>query len=284
MKGPKMKTKDIKRNYKLIASDLDGTLLSSSAELSKENSDAIDGIAKKGVIFAPTTGRALYEIPASVRNHKSVRYLITSNGAVITDLRSGLTNKALIDRDTFFRAYNIMKEYSVFFTVHHEGMSYVDELLVSDPIMESYRMTEYYKNHIRKTNAKIPYFDDYFSSGISPEMICGFFRYDREMKECIERLNALGFLHVTGSESGSIEVISQFASKGNALVSLANRLDISIEDSIGIGDSPNDTTLIEAAGLGLATSNAAASLKSIADEVICSNNEHVAKFVLEKLL
>ena len=178
-----------------------------------------------------------------------------------------------------------MKEYSAFLTVHHEGMSYVDQYLFCDNTMKSYRMSEYYQSHIRNTNAKIPYFDDYFSSGtISPEMICGFFRYDTEMKDCIERLNALGFLHVTGSESGSIEVISQFASKGNALVSLANRLDISIEDCIGIGDSPNDTTLIEAAGLGLATSNAAASLKSIADEVICSNNEHVAKFVLEKLL
>ena len=279
-----MNKKEVKHSYKLIASDLDGTLLAPDATLSKENSDAIHEIVEKGVIFVPTSGRALYEIPESVRNHKDVRYFITSNGAVITDTLSGLTNKALIDQYTFSKAYNIMKEYSVFFTVHYEGMSFVDELLVSDSIMDSYRMSEYYKNHIRKTNAKIPYFDDYFSSGVSPEMICGFFRYDREMKECIKRLDALGGLHVTGSESGSIEVISQFASKGNALVLLANRLDIWKEDTIGIGDSPNDSTLLKTASLGLATANADRSLKKIADRVICSNNEHVAKFVLEKLL
>ena len=71
--------------YKLIASDLDGTLLSDNAEVSRENFDAIKKITERGVVFAPVTGRAMYEMPADVVNCPDIRYIVSSNGAVIYD-------------------------------------------------------------------------------------------------------------------------------------------------------------------------------------------------------
>ena len=75
--------------YKLIACDLDGTLLNSDVDLSYENKAAITELVKKGIIFVPATGRSFYEAPASVREHPDIRYFISSNGSVIQDLKTG---------------------------------------------------------------------------------------------------------------------------------------------------------------------------------------------------
>jgi hydroxymethylpyrimidine pyrophosphatase-like HAD family hydrolase len=59
---------------------------------------------------------------------------------------------------------------------------------------------------------------------------------------------------------------------------------IGIENTIAVGDSDNDMSMIKAAGLGLAVSNACDELKAIADKVICSNDEHNIKYIYENIL
>ena len=79
--------------YKLIACDLDGTLLNSEGRLSPENAKAISELAEKSVLFVPATGRAFFESPEEIRNHPDVRFFILSNGAVIQDLKNGEKNR-----------------------------------------------------------------------------------------------------------------------------------------------------------------------------------------------
>ena len=61
---------------------------------------------------------------------------------------------------------------------------------------------------------------------------------------------------------------------------LADLLGIDYSDTISAGDSNNDLTITQAAGLGLAVSNACDSLKEVADEIICSNDEHIVSYIL----
>ena len=72
--------------------------------------------------------------------------------------------------------------------------------------------------------------------------------------------------------------------KGKTLVALADKLGVDIADVIAIGDSNNDKTMIETAGLGLAVANACNALKELADQTICGNSEHVAQYVLEHFI
>ena len=65
---------------------------------------------------------------------------------------------------------------------------------------------------------------------------------------------------------------------------LADMLGVDIADTISIGDSDNDESMILAAGLGLAVSNAWDSLKAVANGVICSNDEHAVAYVLAHYL
>ena len=65
---------------------------------------------------------------------------------------------------------------------------------------------------------------------------------------------------------------------------LADMLGVGRDQTIAVGDTTNDTSIVKAAALGLATGNAMEALKEIADQVICTNEEHSARYVLEHYL
>ena len=68
--------------YKMVAIDLDGTLLGWHGTLTEENYRAISALADRGVIFVPTTGRALSEVPDELLRHPAVRYVITTSAVI----------------------------------------------------------------------------------------------------------------------------------------------------------------------------------------------------------
>ena len=78
----------------------------------------------------------------------------------------------------------------------------------------------------------------------------------------------------------NLEIMNIDAGKGNALYALCDLVGVAYEDTISIGDSDNDSSVTKAAGLGLAMENACDALKAIADEIICTNEEHAAVYVL----
>lgn len=109
-----------------------------------------------------------------------------------------------------------------------------------------------------------------------------FHSYDDKQtcKEYLSRYKDL--LRFTEVTEYNLEIFNIDAGKGNALYKLADLVGVPYSETMSIGDSDNDRTVTEAAGLGLAVANASDSLKSIADEIICSNEEHVIDYVLKK--
>ena len=85
-------------NYKIIASDLDGTLLYDVVSVSEENYKAIAEYNKMGGQLVPASGRCFYEMPKALIDCPDVRYYISSNGAVITDTKTGERDEVLISR------------------------------------------------------------------------------------------------------------------------------------------------------------------------------------------
>ena len=69
--------------YKILASDLDGTLLNTKGEISEGNLAAIKALHDAGILFVPTTGRAYNELPTVLKESPYVRYAICSSGVVI---------------------------------------------------------------------------------------------------------------------------------------------------------------------------------------------------------
>lgn len=268
--------------YKLIATDLDGTLLNSESRLSEENRAALRALSKKGVHLSISTGRTYSEIPEDVRACKDFRYVIYANGAVVLDKASGEKMSACIPPKVAASMMDIFKDYEVHVTARNDGKCYYDGRF---PIFESKEYFRIDPAHVRcvgEFGTPIENFDAFVRTLDEVEVFSIYFRDDGEQKECGERLAKLENVYVTGTSETNFEIFNSGAGKDNALLRLAEYLAIPREQTMTLGDSGNDVAMTKAAGLGLATANAQQVLLSVADGVICSNDEHVMPYVLKK--
>lgn len=268
--------------YKLVASDLDGTLLNNKSEVSRENLDAIGKLSDMGVMFIPSTGRTFAEMPRLIRNNENIRYYIYSNGTVVYDKKTGERILNCISNETGRKVLDIAREYEVHKSFRCNGRCYVDNRFQSLEAWDYYNVCREHRVVVENFGILIEDFEEKIDNADEIEVYSFFFKNLSEKEECRRRISGIEGIAVTGVTEYNIEVFNAAAGKGNALQVLAKKLGIKAEETISIGDSNNDSTILRASGLGLAVSNACDSLKAVADEIICSNEEHVAKFVLEK--
>lgn len=266
--------------YKLIASDLDGTLLKNDMTISKENLLAIEELSKKGVHFVLSTGRTLSEIPQELKDIQNIRYIIHSNGSVIYDKETKKRVTSCMSHDLFRYVIDTFCEYETLIEIRYNGISYVDAQFCNAEGFEYYHVSPYYQEFIETTNILKENFYEFCNLLDEMEVVSAYFRDEKHYEECKTRIESTGQLYMACPEPYMMEVFHKDAGKGKALSRLAKILDIAEEDTIAVGDSNNDRTIIKAAGLGLVVENGCQELKDIADAVICSNEEHIAEYVL----
>lgn len=271
-------------NYRILASDLDGTLLNSEGVVSEENEAAIRALTGRGVYFVPSSGRTLYEIPPMIRDNPCVRYIIHSDGAVVYDKQTGKRIDMSMSKELAGCLLDILLEYDVCMTVRNQGHSYTAEEWYHDEAGTYYRLTEQYQNFIYEYVTPVSDFASFCRSLDSVEMICVFFHRQDELVACRDRLVKMGKYGIAASESANIEIFDRRAGKGEALLRLAEHLGLAASQTIAVGDSPNDRNMIEKAGLGLAMQNACAELKDLADDTVCHCDEHVVQYILKNIL
>ena len=271
------------QKYKLVVSDLDGTLLNREMQVSPENRRAIAKMDELGVAFAISSGRTYAELPEAVRDLEELRYLIYSDGSVIHDKKTGVRECAGIDRETVKKILTLLEGYATSPSVRHNGNAYVRAEECSREAMASYRVNEYFYSLYERTSTPVERYFEFCSELDNVELFCVFFRHDDEMAECRAKLEEMG-LQVVSSDPANLEIISAQAGKGRALLRLADKLGLDVASTIAVGDSLNDTSMLRAAGRGLVMSNASEEIKRVGDEVICSNEEHCAAYILEHFI
>ena len=270
-----------KKVIRYIASDLDGTLISSDNEVSEENLDAIDRMHNALVRFIVLTGRTLYEVPLELRHNDSIDYIIYSNGVGIWDRKRGLLKNNFIDDEKAKKVFEILSEYETFTEIYSGGRPYVDASKFDSEHFLYYKIDKGFIPEMNKSRVKIPslrkIIDD---SNDKVEMFDVFFRYEKERQECLKRLkNDFDDLFVTSSMSNNLEIVRAGNSKGNTLIEFCNKMGIDIKSVTVLGDSRNDISAFETDAKGYAVANACDELKNLADKVICSNDENVMRFM-----
>lgn len=265
--------------YQIIASDLDGTLLY-NGQVSRENWQAIEKLRDMGVHFVPASGRSFYEMPKEIRESDLIRYYITSDGTMVYDKHTETTWEIPMEKDLGHWVLDRLYEYPMGMMLHADTHSYVDKTLHQRAVCESYNMPDVWFALICQSNVPVPDIREFAYSREHMQMICAFFRQEKDLAACMERLSSHPELLVAQSDPYNLEVFSRKAGKGNALMLLAEKLGISPEATIAMGDSTNDMTMIRAAGLGLAMENGVPPLKQAAHKVICSNDQHCVDYVL----
>lgn len=269
-------------NYKLIASDLDGTLLNSKTDISDENMKAIDCLDSKGVFFVPCSGRTFSEIPAKLKNNKSIRYFIHSNGAVVLDSQTGKRILNCIPNSNVRKILDILYSFDTHIIFRLNGECFADKFFQSPEDWDYYNLCEAHRNVIAQYAVHLENFKEIAYSSDNVEVFAVYFHLHEQKKECMRMLEKIPGLNLVELDTESVEIVTETAGKGNALSALADMLGIDISQTISLGDSGNDISITQTSGLGLAMSNACQALKQVADGIICSNDEHAVKYVLEK--
>lgn len=261
--------------YKLIAVDLDGTLLTDKLEIASQTIEAVQQAFSAGTIVTIATGRMLTSAKKFAEQLNIDVPIITYQGAIIQDLRSQkVLYERLITPESSKKIIEFAKEKGVHLQVYQDDLLYGAE--------ENEILVNYAKN------TKVPYTvePDLFKLAEKGLTKAIFIDQPHVLKPLEKELASLlgETTHITKSTTRFIEITHAEANKGHALRHLAKTLGIDESQTIGIGDNHNDKELIAAAGLGVAMENAVDDLKNIADYVTYSNNDEGVKHVIEKFI
>lgn len=266
--------------YKIVASDLDGTLFDSNGNISSENLLAIKALYEKGVYFVPSTGRSLSEIPESLTDNPYIRYYIYSNGSVVYDKKTQSRSLLCMSNDLINSVLDIVCSYDTHITVRQNGKTYVEFSKQGEEKHRYFNLCRAHKDVVNNFSTSVPEFVKFSRTLEDTESVAVFFHSNDELSACRKRLAVLSGIRIVDSWEYNLELFSSDAGKGNALKLLSNMIGVDVKSAIAVGDSDNDTSMIREAGLGLAVKNACAPLRKEADEVICSSDEHCLDYIL----
>lgn len=269
----------------LIATDLDGTLLSKESNISDKNLNAVKNFYDNKVITIPVTGRTLYEIPEKIRNDSSFRYFIYSNGAGIYDKEKGNLYYEPIETETGKKIFDLLNSYDTLVEIYSLGEPLIDKNKYGEKPFDYYKVDKSFKKCMIETRVKV---DDFYNildkNGIKAEMFNVFFRNQDDRTECREKIEKLfPDIEITTSLDNNLEIMKKGINKGSALINICKILNIDTNFVIALGDSRNDISMFKKAGTKLAVNNACDELKNMADTVICNNDENIMDYLQKHL-
>ena len=269
-------------DIKIIALDLDGTLLDSEKRLSEVNRAALERAAAKGVLIVPTTGRFFGMMPPAVRDLPFVRYAITINGAQVYDRE---TDTAIV-RDEIplemaLQVMELLDRYDVIYDCYRQNWGWMTAALQEKAA--DYATNEHYLKMVREFRKPVPELKQHLRETAADGDVqkIMLFAPNRERSAAIDCLRMLSDeitarfpeIKVTASTWNNIELNIKTAHKGNALKRFAEHLGYTLENCMAFGDGMNDFTMVEAAGLGIAMANAEPEVKRVAKWIAPSNDE-----------
>ena len=268
--------------YKLIALDIDGTLLNSKKEVTKEVFDAIQMAKKKGVKVVLSTGRPLPGVQSLLKELKlnnEENYVVTFNGGLVQEISSqDVISNIEMSYEDFNIIYNeLSKKHNV--KIH---------INTPDSVVVPYKDAPKYSIHeANLNNIPVICMDE---SEINEDLtFCKVMLIDEpEIIDNIITKIPKDFhdkYTIVRSAPFFLDFLNKKVNKGSGLQALCNKLNIDPCEVIAVGDEENDRHMIEFAGLGVAMGNARDSIKEIANYITDSNDNHgIAKVISEFIL
>ncbi|HIW86438.1 MAG TPA: HAD family hydrolase [Candidatus Eubacterium faecipullorum] len=261
----------------IIATDLDGTLLSDSISVSSENLDAVKRLYKNGIKTVIATGRTFFEIPQKLLECEYIDYIIYSNGAAVYKRGAGAIYSNYFNPQTAAGVFRILNHAKTFIELYAKGIPLVDAAKFNERAFSRYRIDTDYLPELRRSRKPVGNLEGVIRHpGLELEMFDVFFRDMQERAECRHRIKAcFPELQITTSMRNNLEIMNGGVNKGTGLLQLCRTEGFDPGSVIAVGDSKNDLPLFAAAKFGFAVSNACPELKAVSEGVICSNEEHV---------
>lgn len=267
--------------YKIIACDLDETLLSTDRTVSSKNIAAIQKARELGVKFVPATGRGYSSVGGTLKElglfNKKNEYVISYNGGAITENKA---NRLLafdgLPFDVAEKLYQRGLNYDVCIHVYTKDMVYVYNINQGEKDYVAGRMeiTEVSEQNL-----------DFLKGQAIVKVL--FQNMDRAYLNQIEAdlKDITQDVDVSYSSNRYIEFNHKGVNKGAGLKKLADMLGVNMKETIAIGDNFNDLAMIQAAGLGIGVQNTVEDMKPMCDYIAkATNDENAIAEVIEKFV
>ena len=264
--------------YKLIATDMDGTLLNSNSHISKQNEDAIINAQEKGVIFVLASGRptpAMIPFVSQLKLDKLNGYLISYNGAAITRCSDNKNIFSLgLNEEDIRLWWDIANKYDV------SIVTYVDDIIYCS------KHTEYVDIEAKVTGLEVKEIEDIKELDFTKTMKCMLVAKPSKIKDLYETTKkTLGDKYfIAISNPHFLEVANINVNKGQTLEHLCNLLNIKKDEVIACGDSYNDVDMLKIAGLSVAADNSPSDIKDICKYVSVHHDSHILEDIIKKYI
>ena len=288
--------------YKLVAIDLDGTLLNSYGEVSNENKHAIKNAINKGVEVVLSSGRIGDSVESIAHDLSVNNYYISGNGSMLYNMQEDkIEYENFIEKEKMLKLIKICEENSIYYSIYTENMVITKSLKYN---VAFYNYENSKKAFDKRTNINIvqniyEYVKNLKNNKFLKITICDdseiiFSRIIDKFKK-INNIDVLDVAHMSrkiikeGTEEVPVEyyyteITNKNVDKWTAIEILIKKLNIKREEVIAIGDNMNDKLMIKNAGIGVAMGQANPKIKEIADFITQDNNNNGVANILNKLI
>lgn len=268
--------------YKLIACDMDETLIGTNHKIAQENIDAIKECVKHGVKFVPATGRGFNSIEGTLQKlglqGKKGEYVISFNGGAITE---NSDHHLLSFHGMPFELVNEFYKRGVQYGVCMHAYT-VDKVYIYNADDDERQFLNGRMDYIEISDKDLSRFENQDWVKILYENL------DRKYLEKLadDLSDITKNVDVSYSSNRYLEFNDKGVNKGAGLKVLCDKLGIDMKDVIAIGDNPNDLSMIKAAGLGAGVANSSNDIKpycNVITEKDCNHGavaEVIEKYVL----
>lgn len=276
--------------YKLLALDLDGTLLDTHGHIAESSREAIRAAQQAGVEVVLATGRDYNGILWEELGDVSVDYVVTNNGSAVYQVkgRKSLFEQCLDNRQ-MVPVFRYLLQKGVYIDVFIDGRDYAPPETM--PLAEKLDLPDYVIRVLLANRTPVEHLVEQLEADALhlQKVTLNFWKEPdgtyHSRNDVLAYLKGIPGIVLVDGGFANLEFTAQGVSKATGLRFLTDFLGLSMEQIMAIGDSENDAEMLRAVGLGVAMGNAYPSVKALADAVTDDNeSDGVAKAIRNYLL
>ena len=270
---------------KLIASDMDGTLLNHNHKIPKENVELINYAKNQGIEFVVATGRAYYEALPALNEENINCDVISFNGGIVYDKNSNIISiTPMLPKDLYY-TIEILKSFDISYQLYTKNTIYTTSIETDiNAYIDLIRSNGYEPDveHLRaeaQQKLDVGYITEvenielYLNEKENPPIkIIAISNDISKLENAAKLLSENTSISVTSSGANNIEIMHKNATKGEALKEIAKIYGINLENAVAIGDNLNDQAMLDIVGYSVAMKNSNTILKEQAKYVTEKTN------------
>ncbi|WP_311775193.1 Cof-type HAD-IIB family hydrolase [Alkalihalobacillus sp. TS-13] len=282
---------------KLIAIDMDGTLVNNNTTINEENVRVIKKAQEAGIHVIVATGRSYKEAVSPIKEAGLTLPIIAINGAQMRDEEGTIKQSITLPKDTYYKADEVLGGHSIYYELYTNKGTFsdnpemaidiiVDIIKSANPEVSNERAHELADYRIN--NGRIHTIEDYKEVVAEPDVeiykLLAFSRNERDRKNALNDFLTFKDLAVSKSAEANIEITHRDAQKGIAVKQYAEELGIPMSEVMAIGDNYNDVSMFELAGYSVAMGNAEEDIKKLCTFVTKTNDESGVAFAIQTFM